>query len=77
MNILDILNDYENKVNNAKNTKEIKDIVRELYKDLRIDDIDFSDFIYDVVITRLTKDFNVDLEKNNNTNYENVMMENY
>lgn len=75
--IIKILDDYETEIYNAKNTDEIKKIVSKLYQDERIDDIDFSDFIYDVVITRLTNYFKIDLEKNNNTNYENVMLENY
>lgn len=75
--IIEILNNYEIEIYKAKNTDEIKKIVRKLYSDMRIDDIDFSDFIYDVVITRLNSDFKIDLEKNSNTNYENVMLENY
>lgn len=75
--IIEILNNYEIEIYKAKNTDEIKKIVRKLYSDMRIDDIDFSDFIYDVVITRLNSDFKIDLEKNGNTNYENVMLENY
>lgn len=74
--MLDLIKKYEKIIDSCKNTKEIKKIVRKLYKDIEIDDIDFSDIIYDSVIPKL-ESWGCDLEKDNNTNYENVMLENY
>ena len=57
----------------------MKILVREMFENTDINDIDFNDLIYDYVIPRL-KDFGVNMDYNEETaetNYERVMRENY
>ena len=73
------MNDYLKQINVAKDKEEIKKIVRVMFKDIELDDIDFNDIIYDFVIPKL-KMFGVDMEYNEETretNYERIMRENY
>ena len=78
-NILKIINEYEEKINGINNSHDMKMLVREMFKNEDIDDIDFNDLIYDYVIPRL-KDLGVNMDYNEETaetNYERVMRENY
>ena len=57
----------------------MKILVREMFENEDINDIDFNDLIYDYVIPRL-KDLGVNMDYNEETaetNYERVMRENY
>lgn len=67
------------KINNCNNKEEIKKIVRELYYNDNINDIDFDNIIYDYVIPKLEK-LGCDMTYNetyNINNYEKVMQEIY
>ena len=78
-NILKIINEYEEKINGINNSHDMKMLVREMFKNEDINDIDFNDLIYDYVIPRL-KDLGVNMDYNEETaetNYERVMRENY
>ena len=78
-NILKIINEYEEKINGINNSHDMKMLVREMFKNEDINDIDFNDLIYDYVIPRL-KDLGVNMDYNEETaetNYERVMKENY
>ena len=78
-NILKIINEYEEKINGINNSHDMKMLVREMFKNEDIDDIDFNDLIYDYVIPRL-KNLGVNMDYNEETaetNYERVMKENY
>ncbi|MCI6457243.1 MAG: hypothetical protein MSA56_06035 [Clostridium sp.] len=78
-NILKIINEYEEKINGINNSHDMKMLVREIFKNEDIDDIDFNDLIYDYVIPRL-KNLGVNMDYNEETaetNYERVMRENY
>ncbi len=78
-NILKIINEYEGKINGINNSHDMKILVREMFKNEDINDIDFNDLIYDYVIPRL-RDLGVNMDYNEETaetNYERVMRENY
>lgn len=66
-------------IENAKDKEDIKKIVRLMFSDDTLDDIDFNDIIYVDVIPKL-KVFGCDMEydeKTSTTNYEKVMREMY
>ena len=70
---------YEDLIKNAKDKEEIKKIVRLLFKDdVDIDDITFSEFIYQDIIPKL-KEFNIfwDYDIDNKIDYEEILKENY
>jgi len=70
---------YEDLIKNAKDKEEIKKIVRLLFKDVdNIDDITFSEFIYQDIIPKL-KEFNIfwDYDIDNKIDYEEILKENY
>ena len=78
-NILKIINEYEGKINGINNSRDMKILVREMFENTDINDIDFNDLIYDYVIPRL-RDLGVNMDYNEETaetNYERVMRENY
>lgn len=78
-NILKIINEYERRINGINNSRDMKILVREMFKNEDINDIDFNDLIYDYVIPKLA-DLGVNMEYNEETaetNYERVMRENY
>lgn len=77
--ILKIINEYEGKINGINNSRDMKLLVRKMFKNEEIDDINFNDLIYDYVIPKL-RDLGVNMEYNeeiDETNYERVMKENY
>lgn len=77
--MLEYLKKYEDIIYNCKDKEEIKKIVRTMFKDDNINDIDFNDLIYDNVIPKLTE-IGVNMEYNeelSETNYERIMKENY
>lgn len=66
-------------INNTKNKEDIKKIVRLMFSDNTLDDIDFNDIIYDDVIPKL-KSFGCNMEyddETGTTNYEKVIKEMY
>ena len=66
-------------ISNTTNKEDIKKIVRLMFSDNTLDDIDFNEIIYNFVIPKL-KVFGCDMsydEKTNTTNYEKVMREMY
>ena len=78
-NILKIINEYERRINGINNSRDMKILVREMFENEDINDIDFKDLIYDYVIPRL-RDLGVNMDYNEETaetNYERVMRENY
>lgn len=77
--MLEILNKYINNINNCNNKEDMKIIVRNMFRDIELDDIDFNDIIYDYVIPKLKK-LGCDMTYNETydiTNYEKVMKELY
>lgn len=70
---------YILEIGKINNTNDMKALVRKIFKDLNIDDIDFNDLIYDYVIPKLKQlGVNMDYDwENDETNYERVMKENY
>lgn len=73
------INEYEGKINGINNSRDMKLLVREMFKNEDINDIDFDELIYNNVIPRL-KDLGVNMDYNeeiDETNYERVMRENY
>ena len=73
---------YENYVimiENTKDKEDIKKVVRLMFSDNGLDDIDFNEIIYDFVIPKL-KVLGCDMgydEKTSTTNYEKVIKEMY
>ena len=77
--MIEYLKKYENMICNCKDKEEMKKIVRTIFKDNNINDIDFNDLIYDNVIPKL-KELGVNVEydeETSETNYERIMKENY
>lgn len=61
------------------NKEDIKIIVRKMFEDIELDDIDFNEIIYDYIIPKLKK-MGVDMnynEESKETNYERIIKENY
>ena len=54
-NCLKYIQKCEQKIKNAKTTDKIKEIVKEMYKNDALSDIDFSDIIYNSVIPKIHK----------------------
>lgn len=70
---------YTIMIENTKDKEDIKKIVRLMFSDDNLDDIDFNEIIYDFVIPKL-KNFGCNMEydfENNTTNYEKIMGEMY
>ena len=75
--ILKVINDYENRINNAKDKEEIKQIVREMFSnDIILGDIDFTNLIYHDVIPKL-EELGVVFDRENEIDYERVLKEDY
>lgn len=71
-----MIKEYEKKIELCSNKEKMKDIVREMFKCLEINDIDFNDIIYMDVIPRLEK-LGVVFDRESNIDYEIVMKEEY
>ena len=69
------LNELEIRINNTTDKEEIKRIVKEMFEDVTIEDVDFTDMIYDVVYPRL-KDLGIDFD-NGYLLYEKILKEEY
>ena len=67
---------YEKKIKLCNNKEKMKDIVREMFKCLEINDIDFNDIIYMDVIPRL-EELGVVFDRELNIDYEIVMKGEY
>lgn len=75
--ILEIINEYESRINNAKDKEEIKTIVREMFTQVdTINDIDFNGLIYRYVIPKL-EELGVVFDRENEIDYEKVLKEDY
>lgn len=70
--------DYEDRIKNAETKEDVKKTIRVMFEDLDLDDIDFNEIIYDVVIPKL-RDLNItfDTENDDVIDYEEIMKENY
>lgn len=70
---------YIKDINLCMNKEDMKIIVRDMFNDIELDDIDFNDIMYDYVIPKLKK-LGCDMEYNeetDTTNYQKVMEELY
>lgn len=71
------MNKYEERIVAAKSTNEMKEIVREMFKDVEtLDDIDFNEEIYYCVIPKLEQ-LGVVFDRENEIDYERVIKEEY
>lgn len=71
-----MIKEYEKKIKLCSNKEKMKDIVREMFKRLEINDIDFNDIVYMDVIPRL-EELGVVFDRELNIDYEMVMKEEY
>lgn len=67
---------FEHKIKYVKTKEEMKKVVRELFSTTEIDDIDFSEFIYQDVIPKL-EELGVVFDRENEIDYERVLKEEY
>lgn len=67
---------FEHKIKYVKTKEEMKKVVRELFSTTEIEDIDFSEFIYQDVIPRL-EELGVVFDRENEIDYERVLKEEY
>lgn len=67
---------FEKKIKNVKTKEEMKKVVRELFSTTEIEDVDFSEFIYQDVIPRL-EELGVVFDRENEIDYERVLKEEY
>ena len=74
--MLEYLKHYEDIIANVNNKEDMKKIVRKLFKDDNVNDIDFADIIYENVIPKLKK-LGVVFDRENEIDYEIVLKEEY
>jgi hypothetical protein len=67
---------FEKKIKNVKTKEEMKKVVRELFSTTEIEDVDFSEFIYQDVIPKL-EELGVVFDRENEIDYERVLKEEY
>ena len=67
---------FEHKIKYAKTKEEMKKVVRELFSTTEIEDVDFSEFIYQDVIPKL-EELGVVFDRENEIDYERVLKEEY
>lgn len=67
---------FEKKIKNVKTKEEMKKVVRELFSTTEIEDVDFSEFIYQDVVPRL-EELGVVFDRENEIDYERVLKEEY
>lgn len=79
-NSLQYIQKCEQKIKNAKTTDKMKEIVKEMYKNDALSDIDFSDIIYNNVIPKLCKlgvEIPIYIEETSETAFDLVIQEKY
>lgn len=67
---------FEKKIKTVKTKEEMKKVVRELFSTTEIEDVDFSEFIYQDVIPKL-EELGVVFDRENEIDYERVLKEEY
>lgn len=67
---------FEHKIKYVKTKEEMKKVVRELFSTTEIEDVDFSEFIYQDVIPKL-EELGVVFDRENEIDYERVLKEEY
>lgn len=67
---------FEHKIKYVKTKEEMKKVVRELFSTTEIEDVTFSEFIYQDVIPKL-EELGVVFDRENEIDYERVLKEEY
>ena len=79
-NTMEKVHNYEKEIKAINTSEDMKKLVRKMFCDTDISDIDFSDFIYQDIIPRLKElgikiyDYN---DKTNESGFEIILKENY
>lgn len=67
---------YENRINNAESREELKEIVRIMFKDEELEQVDFSYYVVEKVLERLVNDFGFTYDEEEST-FELIVDERY
>lgn len=79
-NIMEKVHNYEKEIKAINTSEDMKILVRKMFCDTDISDIDFSDFIYQDIIPRL-KELSIKIydydDETNESGFETILKENY